>query len=158
MLNRLKMLSKAPQNATVFAIGADDAESLQQLQEALALSPQFRRLVLISPDPISLEPLDGADRRITRWSTPVADFTALVASAQDLGCAVTRFEPQEFYLSRNAGDLLHNWTKNSEMLRNFQSLIHPAQLGGRFNALELSLGENQGNCTTALRRIAMNCD
>jgi len=90
--------------------------------------------------------------------TAHVDFTALVASAQDLGCAVTRFEPQEFYLSRNAGDLLHNWTKNSEMLRNFQSLIHPAQLGGRFNALELSLGENQGNCTTALRRIAMNCD
>jgi hypothetical protein len=79
MLNRLKMLAKAPQNATVFAIGADDAESLQQLQEALALSPQFRRLVLISPDPISLEPLDGTDRRITRWSAPVADFTAMVA-------------------------------------------------------------------------------
>lgn len=90
--------------------------------------------------------------------TAHVDFTALAKSAQGLGCAVMRFEPQEFYLSRNASNLLHNWTKNPKLLRNFQSLIHPAQLGGRFQALEFSIRENQDNCYTALRRLAMNCD
>lgn len=78
ILNRLKMLAKAPENATVFAVGADDAASLTQLQEALALSPQFRRLVLVGPDPISLALLDGPDRRLTHWHASVAAFAALV--------------------------------------------------------------------------------
>jgi len=90
--------------------------------------------------------------------TAHVDFTALALSARELGCAALRFESQEFYLTRHARPCLESWAAQPGLLRNFQTLIHPTQLGARFHALELSIGENHGNCTTALRRLAMQGD
>ena len=87
--------------------------------------------------------------------TAHVDFTALALSARELDCAVMRFESQEFFLTRQARPCLENWASQPGMLRNFQTLIHPGHLGGRFHALELSVGENHEDCTTALRRLAM---
>lgn len=87
--------------------------------------------------------------------TAHVDFTALATSARELDCAVMRFESQEFFLTRQARPCLENWASQPGMLRNFQTLIHPGHLGGRFHALELSVGENHEDCTTALRRLAM---
>jgi len=87
--------------------------------------------------------------------TAHVDFTAITRSAMQLELTLERFEPQEFFLSRLAQSLLAKKLWRDEWQANFQTLIHPAHLGGKFHAYELSVGASMPHDTTALRRLAL---
>lgn len=87
--------------------------------------------------------------------TAHVDFTDLAMQAIQLGGSITHYEPQEFFLTRHAAEKLESWADSPQLLRNFQTLTHPAQLGGKFHAIELSFGENQASSSIALRRLAI---
>ncbi len=85
--------------------------------------------------------------------TAHVDFTALWISAHSLGMKVLRFEPQEFFLSRLSMPMVQRGLWQDSWQHNFQTLIHPAHLGGKFHVIELSMGENAIDNPTALHRL-----
>jgi SAM-dependent MidA family methyltransferase len=70
--------------------------------------------------------------------TAHVDFTSFVQVALAQGCDLLRFEPQEFFLTRIAAALPSEPPMSPSEIRQLKTLIHPAQMGARFHALELS--------------------
>lgn len=87
--------------------------------------------------------------------TAHVDFTAVMETARRIGMQALRFEPQEFFLSRLMQCLLQQGNWDASWQRNLQTLIHPAHLGGKFHALELSFAEQQIDDALALQRLAL---
>jgi SAM-dependent MidA family methyltransferase len=71
--------------------------------------------------------------------TAHVDFTAVAAAAQALGWQQAAFRSQGAWLMETARDWLLEMEGKPRpgALRQFQTLTHPAQLGGSFHALEL---------------------
>ncbi len=72
--------------------------------------------------------------------TAHVDFTAAAEAAIALGCVPTGFRGQGPWLTEIARDWLLAQEGNPDpaLIRNFQTLTHPAHLGGNFHILELS--------------------
>jgi SAM-dependent MidA family methyltransferase len=90
--------------------------------------------------------------------TAHVDFTAVAEAALSLGCQVAAFQPQGSWLTALARDWLLAQEGNPDpaALRQFQTLTHPAQLGGSFHVLELSWNTPAAQPPAAdLRRLAM---
>ena len=73
--------------------------------------------------------------------TAHVDFSALREALESLGGRVLRFENQSRFLTRVAEPWLRGLEGRSDnatrkLLRNFQTLTHPGQLGGRFHVME----------------------
>jgi SAM-dependent MidA family methyltransferase len=68
------------------------------------------------------------------------DFTAVAEAAIALGCHPTAFQNQGSWLTGISRDWLLSLEGNPDpsALRQFQTLTHPAHLGGSFHVLELS--------------------
>jgi len=71
------------------------------------------------------------------------DFTAAAEAAEALGMEPARFQPQEKFLIETGRDWIESLAGLSQeerapLVRQFQTLTHPAQLGGRFHALEFA--------------------
>lgn len=86
--------------------------------------------------------------------TAHVDFTAILKCTQSLGMSVLRFEPQEFFLSRLMLPMVQRDQWQQAWQHNLQTLTHPSHLGGKFHALELSIGEKIADDATALRRLS----
>ncbi len=87
--------------------------------------------------------------------TAHVNFTQVAHVAEALQCAILRFEPQEFFLTRHAATILETSASDSALIRNFQTLTHPAHLGGKFHVIELSLGENLTTPQIVKQRLAI---
>jgi SAM-dependent MidA family methyltransferase len=72
--------------------------------------------------------------------TAHVDFTAAAEAAIALGCRPLLFRNQGAWLTEVARDWLLGMEGNPDpaLLRQFKTLTHPAQLGGRFHALEIA--------------------
>ena len=72
--------------------------------------------------------------------TADVDFTAVAEAASVLGCRPLRFRNQGSWLTEVAREWLLGMEgqPDASLLRQFQTLTHPAQLGGRFHVLELA--------------------
>ncbi len=72
--------------------------------------------------------------------TAHVDFTAVAEAAASLGGHATEFRNQGAWLTETAREWLLELDGNPQpaLLRQFQTLIHPAHLGGSFQILELS--------------------
>ncbi len=72
--------------------------------------------------------------------TAHVDFTAVAEAAQSLGGHATEFHHQGTWLTETAREWLIEQEGNPQAstLRQFQTLTHPAHLGGSFHFLELS--------------------
>ena len=83
-------------------------------------------------DPLS----DPGDRDITAH----VDFTAVAHAAMKLGGKAISFHNQGAWLTALARDWLSKREGNPDAaeIRQFQTLTHPAQLGGKFQVLEIS--------------------
>lgn len=86
--------------------------------------------------------------------TAHVDFTAVMECADLAGMKAVRFEPQEFFLSRLMQSLLAQGNWEESWQRNLQTLVHPAHLGGKFHALELSFAEHEAHDALAMQRLA----
>jgi SAM-dependent MidA family methyltransferase len=71
--------------------------------------------------------------------TAHVDFTAVAEAAEALGWHQAAFRSQGAWLTQTARDWLLEMEGKPQAaaLRQFQTLTHPAQLGGSFHALEL---------------------
>lgn len=80
----------------------------------------------------------------SRDLTAHVDFTAVANAGIDLGCPPVRYQSQSAWLTTEARELLMelDGRPDPETVRQFQTLTHPAQLGARFQVLELSCGED----------------
>ena len=85
--------------------------------------------------------------------TAHVDFTAILKCAQSLGMHVKRFEPQEFFLTRLMMPMVQRGIWQDSWQHNFQTLTHPAHLGGKFHAFELSWNEQEHDEALALQRL-----
>ncbi|HEX7262073.1 MAG TPA: SAM-dependent methyltransferase [Luteolibacter sp.] len=90
--------------------------------------------------------------------TAHVDFTAVAETAISLGCIPLTFRNQGAWLTEIARDWLISLENQPNMaaLRQFQTLTHPAHLGGSFHVLELAW--NQGGAeisATDLHRLAL---
>ncbi len=90
--------------------------------------------------------------------TAHVDFTAVAEAALVLGAVPTVFRNQGAWLTEIGRDWLLSQEGNPEpaLLRQFQTLTHPAHLGGSFHVLEL--GWNQPSAVSApdvLYRLAL---
>ncbi len=72
--------------------------------------------------------------------TAHVDFTAVAETAIALGCQPAAFQSQGAWLTARARDwlLAQEGNPDAAALRQFQTLTHPAQLGGSFHVLELA--------------------
>ena len=72
--------------------------------------------------------------------TAHVDFTAVAEAAIRLGCQPAAFSSQGSWLTGQARDwlLAQEGKPDAAALRQFQTLTHPAHLGGSFHVLELS--------------------
>jgi SAM-dependent MidA family methyltransferase len=75
--------------------------------------------------------------------TAHVDFTALAQTAISLGCPPTTFQSQGNWLTREARPILLEMEETASppdlsLLKQFQTLTHPAHLGARFHVLELA--------------------
>ncbi len=72
--------------------------------------------------------------------TAHVDFTAVAEAAMALGCRPLEFRDQGTWLTGVARDWLLDMEGRPDagLLRQFQTLIHPAQLGARFHVLEIA--------------------
>ena len=73
--------------------------------------------------------------------TAHVDFTAMRDAIQSLGGSVLRFENQARFLTSTAKPLLLSLEGKTDpetlkLVRNFQTLTHPGQLGSRFHVME----------------------
>jgi SAM-dependent MidA family methyltransferase len=75
--------------------------------------------------------------------TAHVDFTAVAEAAIALGCLPATFRHQGAWLTEIGRDWLLSQEGNPDTtaLRQFQTLAHPAHLGGSFHILELSLNQ-----------------
>jgi SAM-dependent MidA family methyltransferase len=87
--------------------------------------------------------------------TAHVNFTAVAREAIAAGYTLKSFEPQEFFLTKNAADRLTQSDLDAKTLRNFQTLTHPAHLGGKFHALHFSIGDSVEHNSTAMRRLVL---
>ncbi len=76
--------------------------------------------------------------------TAHVDFTAVAQAAMKLGGKATNFHNQGAWLTELARDWLTGREGNPSAaeIRQFQTLTHPAQLGGKFQVLEISWDPN----------------
>lgn len=76
--------------------------------------------------------------------TAHVDFTAVAQAAMKLGGKATNFHNQGAWLTELARDWLTNreGDPGATEIRQFQTLTHPAQLGGKFQVLEISWDPN----------------
>jgi SAM-dependent MidA family methyltransferase len=75
--------------------------------------------------------------------TAHVDFTAVAEAAGALGMETARFQPQEKFLIESGREWIESLADRTDelrapLVRQFQTLTHPAQLGARFHALELA--------------------
>ena len=72
--------------------------------------------------------------------TAHVDFTSVAEAAITLGCQPVGFKNQGTWLTETGRDWLLTQEENPDtgLLRQFQTLTHPAHLGGSFHVLELS--------------------
>lgn len=72
--------------------------------------------------------------------TAHVDFTAVAEAAMTLGCRPLTFRNQGSWLTEVGRECLLAMEDrpDARLLRQFQSLVHPAHLGGRFHVLELA--------------------
>ncbi|WAC19753.1 SAM-dependent methyltransferase [Luteolibacter sp. SL250] len=72
--------------------------------------------------------------------TAHVDFTAAADAALALGCRINSMKTQSAWLTEAARDLLLSMEGRPDpsLLRQFQTLTHPGQLGTRFHVLEAS--------------------
>ena len=75
--------------------------------------------------------------------TAHVDFTAVAEAAEALGLEPARFQPQEKFLIETGRAWIESLAgltqeERAPLVRQFQTLTHPAQLGARFHALELA--------------------
>lgn len=90
--------------------------------------------------------------------TAHVDFTAVAEAAVALGCHPAAFCNQSSWLTGIARDWLLSLEGRPEpsALRQFQTLTHPAHLGGRFHVLELSWNQGPREISPiAAHRLAM---
>lgn len=94
--------------------------------------------------------------------TAHVDFTAVAEAAATLHLTPARFEPQGFFLTHLAQPWLESLAHAPEpartnAVRQFHTLTHPAHLGARFHALELScnLPTNPAHSSLASQRLAL---
>jgi SAM-dependent MidA family methyltransferase len=86
------------------------------------------------------DPLESPGRQDL---TAHVDFTAVSEAAGKLGMEPAAFQPQERFLTDSGRDWIESLSdltteKRAPLVRQFQTLTHPAQLGARFHALELA--------------------
>ena len=77
--------------------------------------------------------------------TAHVDFTALGRAGDSLGGRVVRFENQARFLTELARPLLLSLEGRTDeetvkVVRQFQTLTHPGQLGSRFHVMEIAFG------------------
>ena len=86
------------------------------------------------------DPLDDPG---TADITAHVDFTAAADAAASLGCIPSATRTQSAWLTDIARDLLLSMEGKPDvsLLRQFQTLTHPAHLGSRFHILEISWNE-----------------
>lgn len=75
--------------------------------------------------------------------TAHVDFTAVAEAAEILGMEPAAFQPQEKFLIETGRDWIESLAgltneQRAPLVRQFQTLAHPAQLGAQFHALELA--------------------
>lgn len=72
--------------------------------------------------------------------TAHVDFTSVIRDAGKLGCHPSKLQSQGTWLTHLAAPLLLQMDGNPDpsLLRQFQTLTHPAHLGARFHVLELT--------------------
>lgn len=87
--------------------------------------------------------------------TAHVNFTAVAREAMAAGYILKSFEPQEFFLTKHATARLTHGDLDAKTLRNFQTLTHPAHLGGKFHALHFSIGDLSDHNPTAMRRLVL---
>lgn len=90
--------------------------------------------------------------------TAHVDFTAVAEAAISLGCRPLTFRNQGAWLTEIARDWLISLESRPDMaaLRQFQTLTHPAHLGGSFHVLELSWNQGEpGLSDTDRHRLAL---
>lgn len=91
--------------------------------------------------------------------TAHVDFTAVAETAIALGCRPLLFRNQGGWLTEVARDwlLAMEGKPDAGLLRQFQTLTHPAQLGGRFHVLELACNDPAPTAISAAdhHRLAM---
>jgi len=92
--------------------------------------------------------------------TAHVDFTAVTEAAVALGCRPLLFRNQASWLTAVARQWLLGMEDhpNAPLLRQFQTLIHPAQLGGQFHVLELAWNDPAAPIIAAadLNRLALD--
>ncbi|MFZ9940943.1 MAG: class I SAM-dependent methyltransferase [Luteolibacter sp.] len=83
---------------------------------------------------------DPGDKDITAH----VDFTAVAKAAMKLGGKPIEFHNQGAWLTELARDWItrRDGSPNASEIRQFQTLTHPAQLGGKFQVLEISWASN----------------
>jgi SAM-dependent MidA family methyltransferase len=87
--------------------------------------------------------------------TAHVDFSAVFHTVAALDFKVIAFAPQEFFLKKFVPSLLSQGLWQESWQNNFQTLVHPAHLGGKFHAFECSLGEHETHDATAMQRLAV---
>jgi SAM-dependent MidA family methyltransferase len=82
--------------------------------------------------------------------TAHVDFTAVAEAAISLGCRPVHFQNQGAWLTAIGRDWLLGLEGNPDTLalRQFQTLTHPAHLGGSFHVLELSWNQATAPATS----------
>ena len=77
--------------------------------------------------------------------TAHVDFTALAETSIALGGRPLMFQNQGAWLTENGRDWLldQEGIPNNPLLRQFQTLTHPSQLGGKFHVLEITWDSDQ---------------
>ena len=91
--------------------------------------------------------------------TAHVDFTAVAEAAIALGCEPAGFQSQGSWLTETARDWLLSLEGRPDpaALRQFQTLTHPAHLGGSFHVLELAWNQPAKSSSVAnLHRLALS--
>lgn len=90
--------------------------------------------------------------------TAHVDFTAVAEAAIALGAVPTAFRPQGTWLTEIGRDWLlsQEGAPDPALLRQFQTLTHPAHLGGSFHVIELAWNQPGATVTPdVLHRLAL---
>jgi SAM-dependent MidA family methyltransferase len=91
--------------------------------------------------------------------TAHVDFTAVAEAAMSLGAIPTCFRNQGTWLTEIGREwlLTLEGQPSAEGLRQFQTLTHPAHLGGSFHVLELALNRPEATIPSAeIQRLALS--
>ena len=91
--------------------------------------------------------------------TAHVDFTSVAETAIRLGCQALLFKSQGAWLTEIGRDWLLSQEGNPDAaaLRQFQTLTHPAHLGGSFHVLEFSWNQTHRHLSSAdLHRLALD--